>query len=956
MTRSPPVIDPTLDQPILERDAEVAAIDQAIERALLGTGTAIVVAGQHGIGTSTLLRRAAGAAAGNGFRVLRARGRELERSLPYGVAIELFGGLIRKDSEAFSGPAAIVRWLFVEPDEVPEPPEPRQSPDPIALQHGLFWLMLNLAEEGPVAIVVDDAQWSDRPTLRFLDRLIDRVDELPVLVVLGIGPDGEGGPADEIERLRTHRAATHLKPAALSEHGVGVVLAALNDLELRGALTHLVTTTTGGNPFFVTELASELARVDPDALDPDTVAAYLPERVGRYVEARLLGVSAAARALADALAILGDRATLHRAGRLSGLHPGALDLAIRQLTEAGFLADDPTPAFRQPMVRRAVETLLPAPSRAELQRRAGLILADDGAEPGVVGALLREAAPAGDPRVVDLLMAAADDALRRGEPRVAVDLLRRAFAEPPRPARRPELLRRVARAEAAAGLPTAPASYHAAIEAVDDQRERAELRLELGHTVIAGGQWAEGAAAFREGLAGDAGIDAVLRGRLEAAYLAAAWVSLAGDRTEIGERVRTLLAADRLGPAKRELAVWIGFQQGATVESTAAEMGGLVRRVFEEAPIEDLVKEGQVVELGAGVLLETDDLEFEMEMLTAAIDAARRTGPIGKVGLYSYCRSWPSYYTGRLADAIADVDEALRAAELGWEAFVPAAVTVAALAHVERDDLASARRITELEPDRWAGRVDTAMLLPVVRGRVALASGDVQEALAQLAQARQAAEASAMRNTVPVEWRTWTAMALLQDGRRSEARDVADEGVEIARAWGAEWPLGAALRIAGRVSGGTAGLEQLHESEELLRNSPARLEYVRLLMTLGVTLRRHGTLTDARDVLSRAADLAYRIGARAILSRATSELRAAGARPRRIALTGVASLTPAELRVANEALAGRTNREIAQALFVTPKAVEFHLANTYRKLGIEGRGGLAEAMGSPSGEPAEAIP
>jgi DNA-binding CsgD family transcriptional regulator len=213
-----------------------------------------------------------------------------------------------------------------------------------------------------------------------------------------------------------------------------------------------------------------------------------------------------------------------------------------------------------------------------------------------------------------------------------------------------------------------------------------------------------------------------------------------------------------------------------------------------------------------------------------------------------------------------------------------------------------------------------------------------------------------MRNTVPVEWRTWTAMALLQHGRRSEAREVADEGVEIARAWGAEWPLGAALRIAGRVSGGNAGLEQLHESETLLRNSPARLEYARLLMTLGVTLRRHGTLTDARDVLSRAADLAYRIGARAILSRATSELRAAGARPRRIALTGVASLTPAELRVANEALAGRTNREIAQALFVTPKAVEFHLANTYRKLGIEGRGGLADAMGSPSGERAEAIP
>ena len=196
-------------------------------------------------------------------------------------------------------------------------------------------------------------------------------------------------------------------------------------------------------------------------------------------------------------------------------------------------------------------------------------------------------------------------------------------------------------------------------------------------------------------------------------------------------------------------------------------------------------------------------------------------------------------------------------------------------------------------------------------------------------------------------------MALLQDGRRAEARELAEEGVEIARAWGARWPLGAALRISGRVTGGAAGLEQLREAETLLRDSPARLEYARLLMTLGATLRRHGTLTDARDVLSRAADLAQRIGARAILGRATSELRAAGARPRRIALTGVASLTPAELRVANEALAGHTNREIAQALFVTPKAVEFHLANTYRKLGIEGRSGLAAAM-AESAEQADA--
>jgi DNA-binding CsgD family transcriptional regulator len=201
-----------------------------------------------------------------------------------------------------------------------------------------------------------------------------------------------------------------------------------------------------------------------------------------------------------------------------------------------------------------------------------------------------------------------------------------------------------------------------------------------------------------------------------------------------------------------------------------------------------------------------------------------------------------------------------------------------------------------------------------------------------------------MRNTVPTDWRAWYATALLRLDRRAEAREIASEGVEISRAWGARWPLGASLRVAGLVEGGTAGIALLREGEELFAGSPAHLEHARLLVTLGATLRRHGSLSDARDVLSRAADLAQRIGARALLRRAQDELKAAGARPRRVALTGVDALTPGELRVAQEALTGRTNREIAQALFVTPKAVEYHLANVYRKLGIAARAELTRAM------------
>jgi DNA-binding CsgD family transcriptional regulator len=187
-------------------------------------------------------------------------------------------------------------------------------------------------------------------------------------------------------------------------------------------------------------------------------------------------------------------------------------------------------------------------------------------------------------------------------------------------------------------------------------------------------------------------------------------------------------------------------------------------------------------------------------------------------------------------------------------------------------------------------------------------------------------------------------VALAVAGHRDEAWSLAAEAVEIARAWGAHWPLGAALRAAALAEGGPGGLELLREAVRLLEDSPAELELARAVGDLGAALRRHGHLRDARQVLTRAVDLSHRLGAQALLNSAAAELRAAGARPRRFARSGVAALTPSESRVAQLARQGRTNREIAQALFVTPKAVEFHLANVYQKLEITSRAELVGVL------------
>jgi DNA-binding NarL/FixJ family response regulator len=136
----------------------------------------------------------------------------------------------------------------------------------------------------------------------------------------------------------------------------------------------------------------------------------------------------------------------------------------------------------------------------------------------------------------------------------------------------------------------------------------------------------------------------------------------------------------------------------------------------------------------------------------------------------------------------------------------------------------------------------------------------------------------------------------------------------------------------------------LRESVATLEPSPARLEHARALIRLGTGLRVRGQRREAREPLAQALDIAHRCGASVLVEQAQAELIANGARPRRKALTGPEALTPSELRAARMAANGLTNREIAQALFLSTKTVDSHLSRTYEKLGIHSRQALADAL------------
>jgi len=941
--------------PILERAAELRALEDALVRASAGSGRLVVVEGEAGIGKSTLLQHAIAAAPGVGLRALQARGSELEREYSCGIAVDLFSTLLRDrrtdSAELFNGPAAPTAELFGVQLEAAASP----SGDPFATIHGLYWLAMNAADRGPLLLVIDDAQWADEASLRFLHYLAQRADELPIVIVAAFRT-GEGAEGEIGQLLRGGRHAIYLRPQPLSEDAVGDLLAALgagrNDVALRRACRDA----TGGNPFLVTEVIWELSRtsLEPASGISGEVAGLVPERVRRFVASRLARLDPVAQRFAEAVAILSETANLRIAASLAKLSEDAAVDVARSLVRAAILGAGATLSFTHPIVRSVIYDSIPPVARARLHREAALSLQADGVPIGVVAAQLLEAERAGDAHVVDWLAEAAREAASRGDPIVAARLLRRALDEPPPSVVRTALLIQLARAEAAAGVSTAVERYNEVLQLVDDSRRRASLLLELGYTLITAGQWPPALEVFERGLREPGATDPAVQVPLEAGYLSACRVTMVRS-DEIRARVARILESRSLGPAERELAVWVAFHLAASVSARATDMLSLVKRAIADVPIETLVTERQLVEVAAGVLLDTDELELELDFLSRAMDAAERGGPLAKIGVYSYCRAWPNYFTGRLTDAIADAQAALHASEVGWEAFVPATATVLAQALIERGDLDAADEILRLDPARWGQRLDFVVMTPIARGRLAMASGDMAAAIAEF---RQAAESSAkigQRLQVPSDWRIWLAIALSQAGERDEARRVAAEAVEIAREWGARWPLGAALRAAGIAEGGSAGIALLREARAELDGSPALLERTRLLVDLGAALRRQGSLKEARAVLTEGMDLAHRIGATALVERSRADLRAAGLRPRRYAVTGIDALTPAETRVATLATSGRTNRQIAQSLFVTPKAVEYHLANAYRKLGIASRQELAQALARDEGDDLGAV-
>jgi DNA-binding CsgD family transcriptional regulator len=233
------------------------------------------------------------------------------------------------------------------------------------------------------------------------------------------------------------------------------------------------------------------------------------------------------------------------------------------------------------------------------------------------------------------------------------------------------------------------------------------------------------------------------------------------------------------------------------------------------------------------------------------------------------------------------------------------------------------------------------------RGRLRTALGEHKDALRDHLECGRRLEHHGAHNAAVHSWRSHAALAYLRLGEKDAAFPLVEKELELAGKWGSPTTLGVALRAAGLVIGGETGGALLADSVSALRDSPAKLELACSLADWGVSLRDADRKVEARAALRQAHELAKGCGAAPLTGRAALALRVAGGRTAESTSADPAVLTAQELQIARMAASGLTNRRIGEELYVTSRAVEFHLTRIYRKLGIPGRLHLEEALTGP---------
>lgn len=908
---------------LLGRRAEREVIERLLAEAQAGRSGVLVVRGEAGIGKTALVEHAREVAASSGCRVESSVGVEDESQFAFAGLHQLCAPLLDRASELPDPQRSALSVAFGQ----------RRGPAPEGFLVGLATLNLlaEVAEDGPLLCLVDDAQWLDQASAQVLGFVARRVAAERVALVFALRESDAGDD---------HRLAglPELRLEGLGEYDARELLAAAVNTPLDDGVRDRIVAEARGNPLALLELpGAPPARLAGGFELPDVLS--VPRRIEEGFQRRSASLPTESRLLLLIAASepTGEAALLWRAAT----HLGIAREAAAPAEASGLLEMGAQVRFRHPLVRSAVYQAATPPDK----RRAH-------------GALAVATDPRADPD---------RHAWHRAQAVLGAD---QEAAE--------GLERSAGRARARGGVAAAAAFLRRAAELSPEPAARARRALEGAHLTYEAG--ASAAALELLVIAATGPLDALPRARLE---LLRAQIAFHQSRVSEGPQI-LLDAAKTLTPLDAALARET-YLQALDAAIVTGDPGGGVLKVAEAAraaPAPPTSPQPADLLLDALVTTFTQGYEAGVPELRRALIAFAREEPHpGYVGdgdsyrwLWLASRTAMAVFDDEMAHVLADRHVRL-AREAGALSTLPAALLVQSVMLVLSGEFARASWLADEQTSitasttavpllhaqlilaAWRGRSHETGEIQATIVREAARSGDDSEvSLAQYALAvlhngfgeYSSAQTAATRAFQSDEL-THSNLAhseLIESAARAgqpeRAGDAMEQLCSRARASGTPWALGMAARSQALTSSGPAAEDQYREAIAQLEHSRMGGYLARTHLVYGEWLRREHRRRDAREHLRIAHRLLSDMGAEAFAERAARELRATGEHPLKRTAQPTDALTAQELHIARLVATGATTPEVAAQLFLSPRTVEAHLRSIFRKLGITSRRQLRE--------------
>ena len=714
---------------LLERASELAQLEEAIAATATGAPRVVMLEGPAGIGKTALLQAACGRAERAGFRVLTARGGELERELGYGIARQLFEPLLVRTGDAerarlLKRPAVKIIRLFGLDDS-----EPDASADEYGTQNALYWLCARLAERAPMMMAIDDLHWCDATSLRWLAYLVRRLEDLPVLLALARRTDEPCTNDHLLAGIAAESLIRAIRPEPLTIGAVRELTRDSFDTGPQEAFVRACHDAAGGNPLFTLQLlaAARGAGLQPVDIDADAVASLAPERVSQLVLDRLRRLSPGALSVAEQVAVLGTHAEVRHVRALSALTERQVLQAGDEVAAAGLLRAGQPFEFIHPVVRSSVYESLPAGRRAGNHGRAARLLGEEGAAPARVAMHLLKAPPAGDAWAVEMLRAAAAADVR---PETRATYLRRAVAEPVPADIRAEVLVALGRAESLTHDARAVEHLHEALRLSEDPNSRATAAGQLAYCLLEHDRPDEAEPVLRAAIARLSGTEPGpgMPGRepLIALHVSLLQVDLRAS-TITAERLSEAIAmaCEGRSPAELDLLRFAAYA-APSAGAASSEVAALARRALRDADL-TTVDGFRLIHCPVWALEFADHLDEADHWLLRIQDAAQRGDQPSQFMLAASARALVSCRRGALADAEQDARLALDLAEVhGRDDGVTISAAALVIALTEQGRLAEADAVVAGVREGQGAKCDLAVY-SLSRGWLRLAQGKTAE-------------------------------------------------------------------------------------------------------------------------------------------------------------------------------------------------------------------------------------